>query len=549
MLTDGRMSTFRAFIAALALAGCVGEIGEGNPAAQVTADFEPAAPALQRLTQVQLQNSYRSLLGEPLDVPSDLPADDQLYGFTSIAAASKTIALVDAEKYEAAAYDVLGQVWQDPSRRDALVGCAPGSVQEPCVRAFLETFASRAWRRPALPEEVDALTALGAQLAVELGDPSQALEFTLAAVLQSPHFLFRVEIGEPSAEHLGLSRYTSWEMASRLSFLITDSPPDDTLVDVALSGGLTDEASVRAEAERLLDDPRARPAMVRFFRDFMNIRGLDALDKSPEVFPAFSATLGPAMRTEIERMFESVVFEKQGDFRQVFTTRETYLNEELARVYGISGVTGPDFVPYTLPDDGLRGGILSSAGFLALNAHKTQTSPTRRGRFMRINLLCEDVPPPPPGIDTTLPETPAGQAPKTLRQRLAAHVENPTCAACHDQMDPLGFAFESYDSLGQFRTVDENGLPLDTSAEVDGEPIATAAEMSEFIGALPQVGDCIARRFYEHAGAHLARTGEELAVEALVEEFAVSNYDFKALVVAMVTNDGYRYAVPTDPEE
>jgi hypothetical protein len=538
---------------ALLTAACTGNIGDtpagSGPLEETTAPFVPAEPTIYRLTQRQLLNAYLDVLGDPLTLPTDLPPDDQLYGFTSIAAGSTTIAPLDAEQYETAAYDVLDQIWADPGRRDTLVGCAPADAADPCVRAFLEAFATRAWRRPVTSAEVDQLLDLAGELAVDLADTAAALRFAAAAVLQSPHFLFRVEIGEPDPQNPagGRLRFTSWEMASRLSFLLTDGPPDEALLDAAARGDLTAVENLTWHAERMLEKPSARPALVRFFRDFMNVGRLDQLDKSADKFPQFSATLGPAMREEIERLFESVVFDELADFRQLFTTRETFVNHELAELYGIAIAADEEsFVKVTLPDDGRRAGLLTSAGFLALNAHKTATSPTHRGRFVRISLLCQDVPPPPPGVDTTIPEFDPSQ-PTTLRQRLQAHRDNPQCRSCHERMDPIGFAFEHFDAIGAWRD-DEEGLAIDTSTDLDGQPVSDAAGMGAMIAALPEASECIARRFYQHATAHLDKPGDEAAVKALVDGFVASNYQFKSLVVAMVLNDGFRYATSPGSE-
>jgi hypothetical protein len=538
-----------AALAALATtAGCVGVIGdpEGEAAGTATSGSAALAEAtLHRLTRPQIENAWRDLFGKPLALPKDLPADDVLYGFSSISAARSTISPVDAEKYEAATYVVLDQIFADPMRREALVGCPGTAVTDPCVEGFVKAFAARAWRRPVTADEVAALIALGNKVAAQLTDPVQGLKFLLAGVLQSPHFLFRVEIGEAGADAY---RYTAWEMASRLSFLLLDAPPDDELLAAAKSGALVTQEGVRAQARRLLDDPRSRVALTRFFRDFMNIGGLDGLDKQPDKFPQITATLGPSMRIELERMFEENVFEREGDFRDLFTTRETYVNEDLARVYGVDGITGPDFTPITLPDDGKRAGILTTPGFLALNAHKTQTSPTRRGRFIRLNLLCQDIPPPPPGIDTTLPE-PDPNKPTTLRERLDAHRTDPACAGCHQKMDPIGFTLERYDSIGAYRDVDENDLPVDSTSDIDGVQVDGPVDMAALIAALPEVGACVARRFYEHGGAHLAGKGDEESVDKLVADFVGSNYTFKELVIGLVTNDGYRYASPPAQEK
>jgi hypothetical protein len=537
------MRSFRSplLVAFMAMAGCVGVIGdpegELDPKA-LDPSFAPAEATLHRLTRPQIENAWLDLVGKPLAMPSDLPADDVLYGFSSISASKSTIAPIDLEKYEAATYQVLDQVWADPMRRDALIGCAVTSASDPCVKKFAGDFAARAWRRPVTADEVAALLAVADDVAKQLDDPALGVKFMLGAVLLSPHFLFRVEVGEASG---GTYRYTSWEMASRLSFLILDAPPDSDLRSAAEKGELMTVEGIRAQAGRLLDDPRARAALTRFFRDFMNIGILDGLDKQPDKFPQLSATLGTSMRVEIERMFEENVFEREADFRDLFTTRETYVNEDLARVYGIEGISGPDWTPVTLADNGQRAGILTTPGFLALNAHQSQTSPTRRGRFVRLNLLCQDIPPPPPGISTTLPEPEPGKL-TTLRERLNQHRLDPECAACHDRMDPIGFAFERFDAIGAYRDVDENNLPIDSSSDVDGVHVEGPMDVTALIATLPEVGACVARRFFEHGGAHLAGRGDEESVDKLVADFVAGDYTFKQLVLALVSNDGYRYA-------
>ena len=535
----------------LALAGCVGVIGDGDGegTGPLVPSVAPAEPMMVRLTAPQLHNTYVALFGEPLELPT-LPQDDQLYGFTSLSAATKTVAPVEAEQYEAAAYAALDQVWGDPARLDELVGCDTIAITDDCVQAFVGDFAARAWRRPATSEEIDDVVAVGLEAAVKMDAPSQGTKYALAVVLQSPHFLFRVAIGEPSTSGDWL-RFTSWEMASRLSYLITDGPPDEALRDAARADELVDESAVRAQAERLVNSPAARPALVAFFADFMNIGRLDELDKDPEQFEQLTPSLGRSMRLEIERMFEGVVFEKEGDFRQLFTTRDTYVNADLAAVYGLEGIEGTDFSPVTLPDDGRRAGLLTTAGFLAMNAHKTATSPTHRGRFVRISLLCQDVPPPPPGVDTTIPAP--GEEAQTMRDRLAAHVEDPACKTCHEMMDPIGFGLEHYDAIGAWRDEDA-GLPVDAATELDGRPFDGGVELGALMAELDSVGACIARRFYQHATTHLDGADEELFVEDLVTSFVNSNYDFKALVVEAVVNGGFRYAVrpadePADEEK
>lgn len=545
--------------AALA-AGCVGDLGGPTPPTPIdeptvpptaAPKFSPDAATIHRLTSIQLQNSWRALLGSDVVVPSaeELPADDQAYGFRSIASAMKTISTVEAEEYEKATYAVLDPVFADEARRAALVGCAPASVDDPCVRSYFDRFGRLAWRRRLGAEELDQLVALTNEVSAYATTLAEALKFGTAAVLQSPNFLFRIEIGEPvgadDPEHEGLLRLTGLELATRASYLLLDSPPTAEILDAAEDGMFDDPTNVELGVRMILDSPDGRPPLVRFFRDFMNISRLESLDKNLELFPMFSQTLGVSMRDEIERLFENVVFEEGGDFRSLFTTRKTFVNEELAGVYGIEGVSGDELVPVTLPDDGKRAGLLTTAGFLALNAHKTATSPTHRGRFVRIGLLCQDVPPPPMGVSTVLPE-PNPDEPKTLRELLEEHRTNDECKACHQLMDPIGFGFEHFDALGQWRELD-NGLPIDVASDLDGKPFVGATEVSSLIAELPEVGACIARRFYQHALGRLDKKGDRPAVDELIEGFVKDDFDFKELVVSMIVNDGFRYvAVPTE---
>lgn len=541
-----------ALVLVTSLGGCFGAIGGSAPDAtgigptQKPAKFVPQPATIHRLTSIQLQNTWKALFGSALVPPvaDELPQDDQAYGFTSIASSLRTVSPLEAEQYEKATYFVLDQVWANEAWRSATLGCEPTTVDDPCVRAYFTKFARRAWRRPLASAEVDEFIALTTKVTAFTNTLSEALKFGTAAVLQSPNFLFRIEVGAPvgteDPEHEGLLKLTGLELASRTTYLLLDAPPTEDVLDSAEAGFFDEPTVVRAFVTQVLNEPAARGPLVRFFRDFMNIGRLDQLDKSADLFPAFSQTLGPAMRTEIEKLFEAKVFDEGGDFRALFTTRETFLNEELAKVYGIAGVTGNEFVSVTLPDDGKRAGLLTTPGFLAMNAHKTATSPTHRGRFVRMSLLCQDVPPPPMGVSTVLPE-PSPSEPTTLRERLEVHRQDELCRSCHQLMDPIGFGFEHFDALGQWRDT-ENGMTIDTASDLDGRPFNDANELAGLVAALPEVGVCIARRFYQHATARLDRKGDGPAVKALVNSFIASDFDFKQLVTDMVVNDGYRYA-------
>lgn len=525
----------------------VGGSGGGGVVDQPGDGFDPPPPTSHRLSSSQYASAVRTLFGEPLTIPLTPSEDYSKFTYSSIDLATRSISRLEVEQYEAAAYAIVDQVWTDPARREALIGCAPAAASDACVRSFYERFARIAWRRTPTGAEIDTLVALGQTIATDLGDTWRGLRFATASILMSPHFLWRIEVGEPDAS-TGLTRFTSLEMASRLSFLIWDGLPDEELLSLGESGALSDVETVRDQARRLVGDDRARNALAKFFRELMILYDIDAtLQKDPEVFPQLTDTLGASMRIEIEKQFQDVVFDQEGDFRKLLTTRTTFVNEELARVYGIEGVVGPEFVRVELPDDGRRAGLLTTAGFLAnnkaKNAYVAETSPTHRGRFIRLKLLCMDIPPPPPGeVDTNVPPADPDN-PSTLRERLGNHVEDETCNGCHQFMDPIGFSLQHYDAIGAWRDT-ELGLPVDATAEVEGQMVDGGVEMAELLAELPIVSECIARNFYAHAIGRVEDPDEADArpLETLVEDFASGDYDFKNLVVELVVNEGFRYA-------
>lgn len=496
-------------------------------------DLVPAAPTMYRLTRAQYENSVRDLLGD-VEVPRDLEDDTPLHGFASVGASELTISPRAVEQYEAAARQLMAQVFT-PDRRVAFTGCDDPSLD--CAATFVATFGRRAWRRPLSNEEVTLFTELYEQLAADLLDPWQALEFTATGMLQAPDFLFRVEHGEAAEDG---RRYTNYEMAARLSYLLWNSTPDDALLDAAERGELVTDAGLRAQAERLLADPRARDTVRRYFGEYFNLGRLDALEKDRDLFPQMSDTLGPAMRGEIERVIDHFVFERDSDLRELLTTRDTFVTAELAALYNLPAVETPGFVPVELPEDGPRAGLMAMGGILALNAHNTVTSPTHRGKFVQNFLLCVDVPPPPPGVVTSLEEIPDDEAaPITTREKLARHAEDPACVGCHRLMDPLGLALENFDAIGAWRTT-ENGLPIDASAEIQGVRFQGAKELGALLRDQDAIGECVARRLYRHASGRLEEREQERAIIDLTADFVSNGHRFQSLLIALVLSDGFR---------
>jgi hypothetical protein len=508
--------------------------GPGEPGAS----FRPGPAALRRLTRRQYEHAIQDLLGPAITLPAGLELDTVLSGFAAIGASLTTLSETVTEKLETAALGIATQALGNPERRAQLVPCTPaGPWDEPCARSFVTTFGRRAWRRPLVPEEVTQYLGIARQGAEMFGDFWQGLTYALSGILQSPNFLYRVEIGklDPAS---GRRAFDDWELASRLSFFLASTTPDNALLDAASAGTLSQPGGLRRQAERLLESPRGRTAVRDFLYELLRLDALDDLEQSPADFPVVTPTLGPSMREETLRFVEEIIW-GAGDYRLVFDTRTTFVNRELARLYGLTPPAGAGFERVELPEGSLRVGLLGQAAFLAPNAHEQTTSPTRRGKFMREVLLCHEIPEPPADVDTTLPPERPGTPPRTMREKLEVH-NAPACVACHAKMDPLGLAFENFDAIGKLRTA-EAGKRIDASGELDGQAFAGPAELAAILRRHPDVQECLVRGLWRYALGRVETEGEE----ALVKQLA-ANMDgtdrFRTLLFGLVESDGFRLA-------
>jgi Protein of unknown function (DUF1592)/Protein of unknown function (DUF1588)/Protein of unknown function (DUF1595)/Protein of unknown function (DUF1585) len=532
-------------LSAFGLLCCQGTIGDGadeEPAPPVAStSFELQAPVLPRLTALQYRNSLVDLLGGELP-ETPVEADTNPYLFFSIGAASTELSELGVQRLEEASDAVASAVFDDPERRLALLGCEPTAAADPCVSEFITRFGRRAYRRPLSSDEHQRWQSIASDLSG--GDGWLAARTVVAGMLQSPHFIYRVELGTPAegtpTDDGSRTRLTGYEMATRLSYLLWNTTPDDGLLDAAERGDLDAPEGIEAEARRLLDDPRARDAVQEFFAQYFDLGRLDGISRDPVSYPQFTPTLVESMRSEVKLLVDDFVNRRDTDVRGVFSTRRTFVNSELASLYGVDapGATEVAFVPVELPEDGPRAGMLTLGAFLTMNAHETETSPTLRGKYVRERVLCQTVPAPPDDVDTNIPDE--TMEAKTLRERLEQHRNDPACASCHAFIDPPGFLFETFDSLGTFRTLD-NGYPIDATGDIDGVPLANARELADLLADHELVGRCMVTQLYRHAQGRLDAEAEAGAIEQLDSQFASSGYRFRELLVALVTHEAFRY--------
>lgn len=508
-----------------------GEPVERGPAPEVT----PGAPALRRLTQSQYENALRDMFAGELYVPTNLEPDNDVEGLLSVGASTTSVSAYGVELYEAAALTVAEQVLASPEAKAALLSCTPtGPDDATCAAEVLGALARRAWRRPVSAAEVGRLAELVAQIGAAEGSFDAGMVYGVAAVLQSPHFLYRREHGEGTG---AVRPVTSVELASRLSFLLWNSIPDEELLAVAESGALLDEAVLEEQARRLLAHDNARRGLRNLFDEVFHLYNLPGINKDPLVFLNADPELGASAREETLLGVEAMVFDDDGDFRDLLTTERAFVDRRLAALYGVAAATPEGFGEVYLPAELGRRGLLGQASFLMLQSHATSSSATKRGVFVRRTLLCQEIPAPPADVDTSIPEADATSP--TLRERLQTHLSDPYCASCHQLTDPIGLGFENFDGIGKWRLT-ENGATIDASGDLDGVAFANAWEMAEVLHDSPLLGPCFTRHVYRY-GVGRVENGDELALIGWLNEgFAGTGYSFRELLVDTVLSPGFR---------
>ncbi len=542
-----------AFALSAALIGCDAEEPPVEPppsepiAESCTGEIEPGPSPLRRLTRIEYDNTVFQLLGDNSRPGRAFPPDEEAGGFDNQAAAL-SVSPVLAENYQSAAESLAATYAARQVER--LDGCAAPVDRETCAasaRAFVQTFGLRAFRRPLSAAEVTLHTGLFAQ-GVALGegdyDPQAGLSLIIEAMLQSPHFLYRVEFGRnPDAAPGEVVELSSYEMASRMSYLFWNTMPDQVLLDAAAADSLRGAEQIGEQARRLAVAPRAREAVRNFHRQWLGfdeIEHIASAGKSPAVYPDYDEHLLPLLQEEAEAFVEHVIFDGEGTMQALFTAPYSMMNAELAGFYGVSGPAGEAFEPVEL-DSARYAGFMTQAGLLAHHAKPDGSSPIHRGLFVRERLLCQ-IPPPPPDV---VPEAPLVDDTLTTRQQYAQHKEDPLCAGCHVLIDEIGFGFEQFDGLGRFRET-QNGQAIDatgsfhSTVDIDG-PFEGVVDMAHRMADSTQVRDCVVKQWFRFGHGRAETEADACTLDTLSLDFEASGRDIKSLLVALTQTDAFRY--------
>lgn len=524
------------------------------PEDRLAAAMQPQGPAaaqpavVRRLTHSQYNQTVADLLGDQTRPADQFPGEDYINGFTN-QAAGQSIAPVQEEAYNRAAEKLARSAFRAGDLRHLIPCKASSPTDAGCRQQFIREFGRRAFRRPLTDSETARYEKLFLVDAAATHDFLRGAQLVVEAMLQSPNFLFHLEEG-PRGE------FPQYRTASRLSYFLWDTMPDQTLFEAAAAGELGSPEQIERAARRMLDDPRAQQSMEVFLAQWLRLDRLKNAIRDRRFYPDFSTELASAMTEETRQLFHHVVWENR-NFLEFFTARYAYLNNDLSQLYGLPAPR-QEFARVDFPADFERAGILGEATFLALTSKPAETSPTERGLFVREHFLCQIVPPPPAGVNTTLPP-PTDEKPLTNKERLQAHLSNKTCAACHGLIDPIGFGFEHYDAIGRFReqqvvtifpTFDEmkhrikmkpteHRLTLDTTAFVRGIPhsdFGSPRDLGQIMANEPACQKCVVKQLFRYAVGRAETPADQPVIEGTLKAFQDSQFRFQSLIMAIITS-------------
>ena len=519
-------------------AGTAGTTGGTGTAGGAAVDPNAAGPMpMERLTNREYNNTVRDLLGDNTQPANQFASDrDPTFDFRragDVAVQDATLLRTAAETLATAAAPkiVVGQ----------LLPCDPTAGEPACAAKFIASFGQRAFRRPVAADETTRLTTLYNTARTTLGlSFAGAIDVVIEAILQAPQFLYHWELAatDPLIHEGSVIRLGSYQVASRLSYFIWGSMPDDTLLAAAAAGQLDAVAGVMTQARRLLADPRAKDTVSSFFSDWIALDGLAARTRDTTVYPSYTPDVMQAMLDETSAFVQNVAFGGDGRLATFLGAPYSYLEGSLATEYGVQ-VTGTTLTKTAL-DPTQRAGFMTQGSFLALTGNADGSNPVRRGKFVYTKLLCNPMPPPPANVPPPAPASAGG----TTRQRFETHDQNACAKGCHGLMDPIGFGFENYDGIGQWRTTDNN-LPVDATGSItlDGtnQTFNNAVGLTALLAKSPEVRDCFSGEWLRYALARADTPADAASMQATNAAFASDTASLQDLIAATATVRSFRY--------
>jgi Protein of unknown function (DUF1592)/Protein of unknown function (DUF1588)/Protein of unknown function (DUF1595)/Protein of unknown function (DUF1585)/Protein of unknown function (DUF1587) len=544
------LGTARNFVGRLAacVAICMPMLGS-VALAQESQPSEPQAvggpPEVRRLTESQYRATVADIFGSDMPIVGRFEHGLRAEGLLAVGTSQAGISSFSFEQYDASARGVAAEVVSE-KRREQLVPCRPrseNSFDAACAKQFVEHYGPILFRRPLTGEELKRYVKTAQVAQQRLGNFYQGLQFALAGMMVSPDFLVRIEQVVPDPKHPGQFRLDPYAKATRLSYFLTNSTPDAELLRAAGAGELDTDAGLARQADRLIASPHFERAVRAFFEDMLEFDTFNELAKDPVIYPAFNSTVALDAQEQTLRTIVANLVTQPGDYRDLFTTRDTYLTRALGAVYKLPVATRNGWEKAQYPAGSGREGILTNISFLAFYSHPGRSSSTLRGKAIRQVFLCQAIPDPPNNVDFSVVQDSSNTKMPTARIRLEAHRTSPACAGCHRLMDPLGLTMENFDGVGAFRA-QENGAVIDASGTFDGHEYQGAQGLGQAIHDSAQAPRCLVDKMYRSAVGRKATPDEHAYVDYLNQTFQADGYRVPDLMRAIAVSRSF-YAITT----
>ena len=509
-----------------------------------------AGPAtVRRLTQEQYATVISDTFGTDIKIGGRFDPDIREEGLLAVGTSRVSVTPTSIEQYDSMARSIAAQVLDD-RHRGQMLGCQPADAKaadDACTSKFLAEVGRQLFRRPVRDDELKAFVAVAADATRTLGDYYAGLETSLAVMLEAPDFLFRREVAVTGKD--GTLQLDAYSKAARLSFFLWNTSPDDELLRAAEQGDLDNPKGLAAQVDRLLASPRLEGGVRAFFADFLRFDGLSGIAKDPQIYPKFTPLVAGQAREQTLRTVVDHLLVQKGDYRDLFTTRRTYLTQLLGAIYRVPVQPTQGWELHEFQAGDPRAGIATQVSFLAMNSHPGRSSPTLRGKAVREVLLCQPVPAPPNNVDFKLVQDTNNPNFRTARDRLTAHANAEVCAGCHKIVDPIGLALEKFDGMGEARKT-ENGAPINDAGEMNGAAFEGAVGLGQRLHDDPAAVSCVVGRLASFALGRPPVAGEAEWVQFLQKRFAGDNYRFPDLMRRIATSDAfYRVTKSEAPAE
>lgn len=494
------------------------------------------------MTQEQYVNSLGYIFGPDLRVDTRFAPMRRTDGLLANGAAFAGVTSAQLEQYQRTASLVSGAV-VDAEHRDFLIPCKPKdekAADDACAAKFLAATGRLLYRKPLEQEKVDHFVAEAKAGAEKLNDFYAGIAVALEGMLLSPDVLFITDTYTQDRKDKEKYHLDAFSLAERLSFFLWNAAPDDAMLKAAESGEILTPKGRARIVDMMLASPRLEVGMRAFFDDMMGFDDFNNLAKDASIYPAFTGvTVVEAREQTLRTIIEHLITEKK-DYRDLYTTRDTFMSQALAAIYGVPAT--PGWTPYTFPEDSGRAGIMTHVSFLAVHSHPGRSSPTLRGKALRELLLCQPVPRPPANVDFSALENPKAEH-RTQRDRVNFHLENPVCAGCHKITDPMGLAMENFDGAGVFRTT-ERGFPIDASGSLDGKAFENVLGLSVALRDHPALPTCLVRRVYSYGTGGPTERQDAQLLNYFNQRFEEQGYRLPDLLRAITLSPAFSEVVP-----